>query len=153
MKLNDLIVLFESGKRPVIQINEANIKVGESVYENGAVVYGDFSPNQRARIVGVTKKEDDLALITVDMSEFYDYNCQVDEGNHYGPDRNKLYKWHELDSYPKDHKTDLYVGEIVIEFKLVGDRFTRFLDDWTADKSNNLSYVEWLENKVMEGVA
>ena len=146
MKLNDLIVLFESGKRPVIQINEANIKVGELVYENGAVVYGDFSPHQRARIVGVTKKDDDLALITVDMSEFYDYNCQVDKGNHYGPDPNKLYKWHELSTYPKNHISDFYVNEEVCEFKIIGE--SPLFQEWLSIKGDKLSYVEWLEHKI-----
>jgi hypothetical protein len=128
------------------------VTLDSKVYENGAVEDGDFSPGQRGQITGVTKRQSDLWVIRLDMTEFYKLNCALDQGDHYGPDRNKLYKWHELSSYPEDHKADIYVGEDVIEFKLVSDRSTRLIDEWTADKSTNLSYIEWLENKVMEGV-
>jgi hypothetical protein len=143
-----LINLVKAGKRPIIEINSWDVVIDGEKYENTALEVCEFSPGQRARVTDVSP-EDDIWLVYLDMSEFYELNCQLDEGNFYGPENGKFYKWHELSSYPKDHKTKLCVDETIVEFKLVDNRATYLIDEWTADKSSNLSYVEWLEAKIL----
>ena len=149
MNVNYLVDLVKAGKRPTIEINPWEVTIDGKTQENSVLEVCDFSPGQRAKVINITQTQKDLWKVYLDMSEFFALNCELDENNHYGPDTNKLYKWHELSSYPKDHRDYIHVSENIIEFHLIKEKSNRLFNEWNTDKSSNLSYVEWLENRIM----
>jgi hypothetical protein len=95
MKATELMTMISAGSRPVIQINDNPVVIDGETYENGSIAYGYFSSGQRAKIVSMIKQQSDLWKVTVDMSDFFEHNCAVDENVHYGPDENRLYHWRQ----------------------------------------------------------
>jgi hypothetical protein len=82
------------------------IKFNRRVLEADCV---DFSPNQRARVLGVRVEHDCTVLcLTLDFKDFEEANKKIAEHNYYDENEKPTLAWHETKFYPKNGITEIY---------------------------------------------
>jgi hypothetical protein len=133
----EFIKILQSGKKPVVQFEEA-VEEMESIFDEG----------MRGRAVSFVEQPDGLVKFTFEVKEFEAYNIPHMKPNYCDKDGNATLKAIETRYYPKDGLEDIYYGReddlpwfIVKENGLVAE--------YTASGSKE-PYVLWLEKRLVK---
>lgn len=138
--MKDVVEAIQQGKLLVVTFR-AGIDEKEGYAEKG----------MRARLIGVTNTSDaEVVSVRMDFSEFEAHNLPLESSNYYDSNQQPTRTARQAGYYkPQD---DLYfvLGEKVSDLMdIEGDEavalFSRFVE-----AAPSLSYVQWLERRVME---
>lgn len=120
------------------------IELGSGVVELEAYA----APKMRAHLVAVELQRDDIAVLTVDYSEFDGYNQAFEQANYYDRDGNPTLTAREAGQYPE--REELYVmASEDLEPKmltLLPSSSLALIAEFKSSGSG--SYVRWLEDQL-----
>ena len=124
---------------------------GESIEQ----LEGRFERGMKAYITGISEPDiDDLITIKIEEREFTDFNKSI-ETPVWKNEKTEVYdlKYSEWE-YNKDWKgkDEIYDNEEVLSdnFTLLDNDKVKLYNQYLEEKQNNLTYIEWLENKVLD---
>lgn len=151
LNVKKLEALLSTSKPVYVEFDNHAVEVNRVKKENSAVVYGEICPEMRGKVISVSRKQDDLFEIFLDLKEFYDFNYQLDPGDYIDPDGGKrvLKKWQDTRYYPKDHIISIFTDFEIFEFKLLEKSTNHLIEEFVSSKSP-LTYVQWLEEMVKD---
>lgn len=137
--IRDLLEALQNGKRPVVTFKDG-ISEKESYAEAG----------MRARIVGLSAPDRDGVLkLFFDFAEFDVHNTAFESANYYDKNQKPVLTARQAGFYkPQDH---MYfdLDEQLSELMVLEDPAATALFDAYKAEGSTLSYVAWLEHKVL----
>lgn len=138
----ELAQLVSDGIRPVVTFT-APILDKEGYLEAG----------MRGRLVAVSNEHDDMFKLHVDLSEFDDFNRQFESANYYDKDGVPRLTARESGFY-KAPKDEIYVDNNEdVDFCVVEEPNRLALYELYRKAGDNLTYVQWLEDRILVGAA
>jgi len=134
--IQQIIDYIDSGKSIVIECTK-RISNCESFLE----------VNMRGRIVSYQLQHDDIYKLTIDVSEFEDYNIPLMSNDYFDKEGNPILNAIEAGYYPVNKKEIIYIDKVDASdgggyFNVITD--CTLFNKWKNSKSD-LSYVCWLE--------
>lgn len=150
---NELMTLFRQGIPIVVEVSPEIVMYEGISYENSLCMYNEFSPNMRATVVNVkqTRLDSEILTVSLDVSNWTEYNKTFDIPNHYERDRQNIY-WHEMSSYPNNGIVETFVdsGDNIYSFTIVevNKKIQELYSDFNSSGYDN--YIKWLEEQVLE---
>jgi len=114
---------------------------------------GYLEAGMRGRLVAVSNEHDDMFKLHVDLSEFDEFNRQFESANYYDKDRVPRLTARESGFY-KEPKDEVYVGnDEEVDFCEVEEPNRLGLYEAYRKTAAALSYVQWLEDRVLATAA
>jgi len=139
MTLNEFIENYiNNGLKPVVVFDTNDI--------NDFISY--IQKNMMGRIVDIIHDGDDVYKLFIDLKEFEENNKLFDSPVWYDRNGEPSLTGIEAGMYPKDGIETLYLdGGFDVPFRVKDQN--PLLDEYNDEKPD-VTYIEWLENKVME---
>lgn len=141
MKGIEILNLLEKGVHPIVRFNE--------VVEDLEL---QFDRNQMGRIVNAFKNKYGEIEIAISEKEYGEYNKSIEQANWPSlKDFNASPTLRYSDEHTrKEIETLCYCeNDEIHEFSIVEDCYQELLDEYLASKSD-LSYLDWLQEKILE---
>jgi len=144
MKMINLRDKVSNGYRPVVRFKK-HIEDVESYFEGF----------MKARIVNVGHLDDDAFSFVFNVSEFNDYNAEYESSDYYDTMGVPRLTATEANMHPcRNHmcETVYFATDATVEgwFEIVSDASTELYKRYENDTKSHLSYVDWLEAKVIK---
>ncbi|MEA1004969.1 hypothetical protein U6X16_04550 [Bacillus velezensis] len=139
MKTIKLYELVLQGKKPIIKFND-------NVYE---WIEESVDPMIMGKIIGVSIEYDEIKFL-LDLNPFESYNRSVARHDWRDDEGNNVLSWFETSFYPKNGIVAIYLPidektEIAFDFIEQDSLLNEY-----AKNTQDMSYVEWLENEVKQ---
>lgn len=150
---NELMTLFRQGIPIVVEVSPEIVMYEGISYENSLCMYNEFFPNMRATVVNVkqTRLDSEILTVSLDVSNWTEYNKTFDIPIHYERDHQNIY-WHEMSSYPNNGIVETFVdsGDNIYSFTIVevNKKIQELYSDFNSSGYDN--YIKWLEEQVLE---
>lgn len=137
MTIAEFTKLLDDGLRPVIEFKESESHVDS---------YAD--PGMRARATGWLLECDDVVIITVDFSEFEQFNLQFEKPDYYDKAGHACLTAHQAGYYrPTDHYYYGLNDPMESHFVIVEDFSLKLYGEYRKANAGR-SYIAWLEERL-----
>lgn len=114
---------------------------------------GYLEAGMRGRLIGVSNERHNMFLLHIDLTEFEDFNRQFESKNYFDKDGVPRLSAREA-GYHKEPAESFYVGNReAVDFCDVEEAERLRLYDNYRRAGAGTSYVQWLEDQVLAGVA
>ena len=138
MNAKDFAKLVNSGIRPVVTF-KASVDDKEGYWE----------ANMRGRITAARDNGDDVMELTVDVTEFDEFNKPFESANYYDKNQNPTLTAREAGFYKAVDTMYFDANEDVGQVLTVEDDSSIKLFNEYRESGSDLSYVTWLERQVL----
>ncbi|MCY7900531.1 hypothetical protein [Bacillus inaquosorum] len=140
MKMIKLYELVSEGKKPIIKFND-------NVYE---WIEESVDTMMMGKIIGASIEYEDSVRFLIDLNPFEAYNRSVARHDWRDDEGNCVLTWFDTSFYPKNGIEAIYLPinektEIVFDFTEEDSLLNEY-----AKITQEISYVEWLENEVKQ---
>jgi hypothetical protein len=141
MKIKELKKLVQEGKRPVIKIKE---EAQDYLMEN-------FDNEMIGKVIGIDTEfefDDKTYGFIVDMNNYEKHNRSVAQRVWSDGRGGHSHTWFESGHYPKDGIETIYFPfELELPFEILEEN--GLMNEY-INENLEITYLEWLENKVLE---
>lgn len=111
---------------------------------------GYAEEGMRARVIKVDVEDEDVFCVTLDFSDFDEYNRQFESSNYYDKAGSPTLTAREAGQY-KQQEDYCFGLDALEQLQLVPEARTNLLARW-RNEAPTKSYVEWLEDVVISQV-
>lgn len=143
MKGKELRELVNSGINPVVEFTDT-IEELEMRWEKGMKGY----------VFGVSEVDKGgCVLIKIEEREFVDYNKLIEKSIwRKDIDGEYIYKWsevHKPHQYYSDYEFYEEENKETYNIEIISDEKLKLFKQYSIEKKDNMTYIEWLENKIL----
>ena len=138
MNTKEFSEMVRSGVYPVITFRKG-IEDSEGYAEAG----------MRAKVISAVIKHDDCVLITVDFSQFDEFNKSYESSNYYDKNGNAVWTARQAEQYKVVDSWYLDASTEFSHYAEVTNSDSLKLFQEFSESNTDKTYVEWLEAKVV----